>query len=52
MSICYFHENPMADMGKMLPASLVREVLMTHEEAEFERVQKLAHISFIGAKKI
>ena len=41
----------MADMGKLLPTHLLKEVLMAHEEAELERVHSTARVAFTGAAR-
>ena len=51
MSISFHQENPLADMGKLLPTHLLKEVLMAHEEAELERLHSTARVAYAGAAR-
>ena len=39
MSVQYFEEHPYSDMADLLPRALLKEVLMTHEENELEKLE-------------
>ena len=44
-------EHPSADAGKLLPGSLLKEVLMNHEEQELEKLNNTVKVSRASAAK-
>ena len=39
LSVSFFEEHPEADTGNLLPRHLLKEVLMTHEEKDFDKLE-------------